>query len=119
MEDFDISSILQNLSQKDIEQLKSVAANFLGSGNEEEPNHEPVQKEEAASSPLSDFNLDPSMIMKIGGIMQQFQKEDDRCVFLNSLKPLISEPRRKKVDEATKILKLLTLLPHIKDIGLF
>lgn len=118
MGDFDISSILQNLSQKDIEQLKSVAAGFFGSDNEGNDNNEPAKKEEA-SSPLSDLNLDPAMILKVGSLVRQFRQDDDRCVFLNALKPLISEARRKKVDEATKILKLLTLLPHIKDIGLF
>lgn len=117
MEDFDISSILQSLTPKDMEQLQSIAAGFLGNGNEKNSS-EPTKKEEA-SSPFSDFNLDPSMILKVGNLMRQFQKDDDRCVFLNSLKPLISEARRKKVDEATKMLKLLTLLPHIKDIGLF
>lgn len=118
MEDFDISSILQSLSQQDIDQLKSVAANFLGSGNEEPKINMPAKKEES-SFPLAGLNLDPSMILKIGSLMQQFQKEDERCVFLNSLKPLISEKRRERVDQATKLLKLLTMLPHIKDIGLF
>ena len=117
MEDFDISSILQSLSPQDIDQLKSVAANFLGTGNEEPKAHVPVKEE--SSSPLSGLNLDPSMILKIGSLMQQFQKEDERCAFLNSLKPLISEQRRARVDQAAKLLKLLTILPHIKDIGLF
>lgn len=118
MENFDISSILQSLSPQDIDQLKAVAANFLGPGAEEAKADVPVKKEEA-SSPLSGLNLDPSMILKIGSLMQQFQKEDERCVFLNSLKPLISEQRRARVDQATKLLKLMTILPGIKDIGLF
>lgn len=74
---------------------------------------------QGSPSAAADFKLDPATMLKIGNIMSQFHQEDDRCSFLNSLKPLISEPRRKRVDEAARLLKLFAVLPNLKDIGLF
>lgn len=44
--------------------------------------------------------------------------DDPRSRLLNALKPHLSEPRREKVDTAIKILKIIELLPLMKDSGL-
>lgn len=44
--------------------------------------------------------------------------EDNRTQLLTALKPHLSEPRREKVDTAIKILKLIELLPLLKDSGI-
>lgn len=44
--------------------------------------------------------------------------DDDRTRLLMALKPHLSEPKREKVDTAVKILKMIELLPLIKESGL-
>ena len=43
---------------------------------------------------------------------------DPRSQLLTALKPHLSAPRREKVDTAIKILKLLEIMPLIKDSGI-
>ena len=42
---------------------------------------------------------------------------DSRSTLLTALKPHLSEPKREKVDTAIKILRLLELLPILKESG--
>ena len=43
---------------------------------------------------------------------------DNRTALLTALKPHLSEPRREKVDTAIKILKVIEILPLLKDSGI-
>ncbi len=45
------------------------------------------------------------------------QQDDARTNLLIALKPHLSEPKREKVDTAIKILRLLDLLPILKESG--
>lgn len=45
------------------------------------------------------------------------EKNDSRTQLLLALKPHLSEPRQEKVDTAVKILRLLDLLPYLKESG--
>ena len=44
--------------------------------------------------------------------------EDSRTKLLTALKPHLSEPRREKVDTAIKILRMLELLPLLRESGI-
>ena len=44
--------------------------------------------------------------------------DDDRIRLIEALKPLLSEGRQKKADEAEKMLRLMSALPALKDSGL-
>ena len=48
----------------------------------------------------------------------QSQNDDPRTALLTALKPHLSEAKREKVDTAVKILRLLDLLPLIKESGI-
>lgn len=43
--------------------------------------------------------------------------DDDRTRLLIALKPHLSEPKREKVDTAVKILKMIELLPLLRESG--
>ena len=58
-------------------------------------------------------------IMKLVGAMKNGQDDHDRTRLLLSLKPHLSEARQQRVDQAIKLLKLITLLPLIRESGLF
>ena len=69
---------------------------------------------------------DLSQLADIGEISQimglvsklQSQNDDPRAALLTALKPHLSEAKREKVDTAIKILRLLDLLPLIKESGI-
>ena len=57
-----------------------------------------------------------SGIMSVVSKLNQSQ-DDARTNLLAALKPHLSEPKRDKVDTAIKILRLLDLLPILKESG--
>ena len=71
----------------------------------------PVQQNNAPAAPLNLLNTlnanDPMTAMLL----------DDSTRLLAALRPLLGEARQKKLDEAAKILKLLHLLPLLKESG--
>lgn len=62
--------------------------------------------------------LDPETLIAIMSAFDALSKPSDNERFLMSLKPLLREENRAKIDTAVKLLKLLALLPLIKDSGL-
>lgn len=103
----DISELLSSLSSEDMEQLKNAANAILG-------NNQP-QKQETPQNPL--FN--PAMIGNLSKLSQALSGDDDRTAFIKALKPMLNESRQQKADEAIKILKLVQLLPLLRESGLF
>ena len=63
--------------------------------------------------------LDLDALMKIMGLLEQMNKPDDNERFLLALKPLLRDENKTKIDSAVKILKLLALLPILKESGIF
>lgn len=60
-------------------------------------------------------------LQKIMSVVSMFnsQKDDKRTHLLHSLKPYLSDSRKEKADNAIKLLKLLEILPLLRDSGLF
>ena len=80
----------------------------------------PVQQKPAAAVPLNLLNTlntsDPmtAMLLRAAPLLASANREDDSTRLLAALRPLLGEARQKKLDEASKILKLLHLLPLLK-----
>ena len=72
--------------------------------------------------PKNDFTdaFDIGEISQIMGLVSKLQSSNDdpRAALLFALKPHLSEAKREKVDTAIKILRLLDLLPLIKERGI-
>ena len=133
MADFDLNAILNSLTPDDIENLKQTAASVLGGmGGSEPPKQEPEIKHNKKEQ--NQFNID-DLLKNIGGsnafgmpdlsqlsaiipILQAFNSHDERLDFINALKPLLSEERQKKADEATKLVKLMSVLPLLRERGI-
>lgn len=94
-----------------MERVRKMAESILG----EEP--EPQQ-----ASPLGDIGsmLGSDELKTIMSLIGKFNSSgnDPRAQLLSALKPHLSEPRREKVDTAIKLLKIIELLPLIKESGL-
>ena len=63
--------------------------------------------------------FDIGAIMKIQRAMQMFTQSNPRVDFLRAIRPLLSEKRAKKVDDAIRIMQLIQVLPLLKESGLF
>ncbi len=132
MAEFDLNAILNSLTPDDIENLKKTAASVLGGGNIEPPKKEPEIKNNKQDQ--NQFDIE-DLLKNIGGsnsfgmpdlsqlsaivpILQAFNSHDERLDFINALKPLLSEERQKKADEATKLVKLMSVLPLLRERGI-
>lgn len=56
-----------------------------------------------------------SLLSKIAPMLTNLNKEDDTTRLLKSLRPFLSDERRKKLDQAEKLMKMMKLLPLLKD----
>ena len=70
-----------------------------------------------SSNPLA--GLDIGMIMKIQQALSAYNQDDKNTVLLKSLKPHLRPERQNRVDEALKLMKLVSLLPLFVQSGLF
>lgn len=136
MADFDLSGILNSLSGEDMENIKKMAQGLFGSntqGGEQsgETNSASDSKAryehrngENKNSDFKNFNFnnmnfpDFSVIEKLAPVISAFSEHDERSDFIMALKPLLSEQRRKKADEAAKLIKLISVLPVLKEQGM-
>ena len=63
--------------------------------------------------------LDIGSIAKIAGLLSAAGSTSDNERLLMALKPLLREENRGKVDTAMRLLKLISLLPLLRESGLF
>lgn len=91
-----------------MDKIKSMADSLLG-GEESKPKND---------LPFDIPNdIDIGAIMNIIGALNS-NTNDNRSQLLLALKPHLSEQRRERVDSAVKILRLINVLPLLKDQGL-
>lgn len=91
--------------------VKQMAESILG-----ENNQKPTQNLIENDSTLGAEEI--KMMMNLVGKFNS-TANDSRTKLLTALKPHLSEPRQEKVETAIKILKVLEILPLIKESGLF
>ncbi|MBE6727260.1 MAG: hypothetical protein E7562_01280 [Ruminococcaceae bacterium] len=91
-----------------IERIRGMAQSLFGGEKKDEP-----QRAEASFPDISEISGIMGMLsrLKAGG-------EDDRTRLLLALKPHLSEERQRRVDTAVKILRVIDLLPALKESGL-
>lgn len=112
----EISQILSSLSDDDVEQLKGVAASFFpGQGTQSEN-----QSKEKKPPGENGEQLDFESMKKIMDIMKLLKSNvrDPRCDLLYALKPMLKKERQERVDQAAKMLQLLSVLPKLRELGI-
>ncbi|MBR5442513.1 MAG: hypothetical protein IKV44_06130 [Clostridia bacterium] len=116
MADFDIGSILSSLSAEDMESIKAIAADFIGNKPAEQT------KEQGRVPDLNSLQSlglpDLSQLTAILPVLQEINKPDQRLDFINALKPMLSGERQQRADEAVKLVRLMSLLPLLRERGL-
>ena len=111
----DISSLLSSLSADDIEKLKSTAQQFFGSGEEKKP--EPEKTEAAAGLPGLDMPFDPKLITGVARFSKMMNENDEKSAFIMALKPLLSDQRKKRADDAVMMLKFFRIISFLQENG--
>ena len=105
--DNSLSDIISSLSQKDIDNLKQAAQSVFG---------EDGGSDNSGGSPdLS--GVDPDVLGKITKVMSLMNKKDSRVELISALKPFLSSDRQARADEAMRIIRLIELIPLLKDQG--
>lgn len=123
----DLGGMLNELLKdpQSMEKIKGLASMLAGSGMLSGENHEEDEKANDEKSEIkkneTDTGLpfDPSLIAKIGGAMKLMNTADPRIDFLVSLKSILSDKRRQRVDSAIHLMRLVKLMPLIKEQGFF
>ncbi len=110
----DIGSMLQNLSADDLSKLKETASRFFG-GND--GGAAALDKTPAESGQFDLSGIDTQVLENVARISSMMSQKDTRSDFLMSLKPLLSEGRQKKADEAAKMLKMMKVLGAMRGNG--
>lgn len=108
-----IGDIISSLSPEDIASLQAMAQNIFGSETKKEEPKKPPQE----PSPFQG-GFDFASMAKLASVMSLFSSEqkDPRCDLLNALRPLVAGEKQQKVDQAVKMLRLLSVLPKIKEL---
>ena len=107
----DIENLLSSISDEDMAKIKSIADSLTEKGDFQQT------QEQKKSESIPNLPIDMNMMQKIMGLMGQFNKEDYRTRLIEDLKPLLSDERKQKADEAVRFLQLMEVLPLLK--GLF
>ena len=79
----------------------------------------PEQKAEnpPASNAMPELPFDPLMLLKMKSAMDLISQGDPRVDLLVALKPNLSDGRQKRVDDAIRILRVMHLMPLLREQG--
>lgn len=93
-----------------MEKLKALAG-MLGGGAQSSP-------VSAQNGPEPDADM-MRTVMKLAPMLSRARQEDDSTRLLRALRPFLGEARRKKLDEAIKLMQLVRMVPFLRGGGLF
>ncbi len=130
----DMSSRLNEIlsDPESMEKIRNLAALF-GSSNQQGGGPAPQQQrpQQSAQSQPSQQNqqsqqgapsLDPELMrsmMKLAPAFSRLRQEDSSTQLLHALRPFLGDSRRRRLDEALRILQLMRMLPYLRNSGIF
>lgn len=103
-----LSEILND--EESMKKVKALAEGLLSDGANEEKNN---NSSESTGLSANELNSVISIINRI-----KSSGDDRRTALLLALKPNLSKEKQEKVDTAVKLLKLIELLPYLKESGI-
>ncbi len=69
------------------------------------------------SAPVTDFGIDPGMLLKAGELFRQ-QDNDKNTELLMALRPHLGQTRQLKVDKAVKLLRIWHIWKQMQESGM-
>lgn len=95
-----------------LQQIQSMAG-ALGMGG---PTSQPAPPPVPAPAPPMDAGA-LQLVGRLSPLLGQLNREDDHTRLLLALRPLLSPARQQKLDEASRILRVMRLLPLLRQSG--
>ena len=77
------------------------------------------KEEEKRSEPHMSSNDTAAQLMALAPMLGSLKQEDDTTRLLDAMRPFLSEERQQKLDKAKRLIKVMKLMPLIKDMPLF
>lgn len=103
-----------------MEKIKNLAGMFANSqGSADNSGGETKHNDDSGGDDTGLPPIDPATLFKIKNALDVIKKDDPRINLLVALKPVLNYKRRQKVDEAIHILRLLSLVPLLREQGIF
>lgn len=108
----DLSSMLAGImnSPEQMEKIKAMASNLFGNSEPSPTVSQPSQMPDISAGEIAG-------LMKMANLLKN-NSNDRRAGVLLALRPYLSEHRQKRVDDAVKILRLINILPAVKEAGI-
>lgn len=121
MDSLNINELLSSLTPDDMASLQSLASSFMGGKKEEKKEEKPPENINRSGLFPGMPDIDPSVMAKIFSVLGRLKSsgDDDKSRFIEALRPLLSEKRRHRADEALKMMRLFELIPILKESGIF
>ncbi len=111
----DLTAMLSNIMNdpQQMAKLQAMAGSLFGG---ETPPTPPTAQPAQTGLDISPTQM--AGLMKMASLLKS-NSTDHRAGVLLSLRPYLSEHRQKRVDDAVKLLRLVSILPAVKDAGIF
>ncbi len=110
-----LNDIISSLSNDDIDMLKGVANQILGESAAEKPAL--PSPPSSSGVPLNIGSDDLQLIMRAKSIMDKMNgAKSKNAELIAALKPHLSPHAQQRADQAIRILRLLEILPYMKDL---
>ncbi len=92
--------------------LKGLLSGNSGSGEEG------AEKSENAGAESLFGDIDPEMLLRLFEIASKFGENDKNTALLMALRPHLREENREKLDRAAKLMKIMSIIPLLRDSGI-
>ncbi|MCL2086024.1 MAG: hypothetical protein FWH05_00320 [Oscillospiraceae bacterium] len=106
----------------DMENIAQLLQTMLSSDNTETdtPFNGESENADGENNGFGDFfsGIDLDMIMKMGEVFSKLQQHDKNVSLLIALKPHMRPENQEKIETAIRLVRIMGLIPHIKDMGL-
>lgn len=106
----DLNSILSSLSEDDVKKLKSTAEQFFSAGADKKKE----DKKDSTDAAAFLEGIDTKMLSNVAKFSSMMNAHDDKSDFILALKPLLSEARRKKADDAIMMMKFMKIISALQ-----
>ena len=97
--------------------MLDILLSAISSTSEKDDKDKDNDKDNSSGFDFSGIDLD--MIMKLGDIISGLNSTDKDTELLIALKPYLRDQNQAKIDTAIKLFRLISLLPVMKETGLF
>jgi hypothetical protein len=64
------------------------------------------------------FNIDMEAFMRLNSILNSRRPQDSRAALIEAIKPHLTEPSRRKADQALGFLRAIEIIPILREAGI-